>query len=109
MAKALKSETIPRAAPLSFTGSTQRIWPTFSRPNEVFWLRALLATMGATLLLMVWMVVLMWYVVGLVSFGLFFFIPRLTGRFRRQRRIEAQRHRELVEAMASRPPTPTTH
>ncbi|MDA8070754.1 MAG: hypothetical protein M0Z82_03945 [Actinomycetota bacterium] len=102
----LKSERIPRASAMSLTGSTQRIWPAFSRPGSAWWVRALLGSAGVFVLLMVWLLVFVWTVGGLICFGPLFFLSRARSRGRQYARVQAQRHRELVEALSSRPPTP---
>ena len=89
----LKSENVVVAAPMSFTGSSKRVWK-MTRSSNV-WLRWLvlipIALMGV---LVMWSFVAMWY----VCFGLILWPWRLIRRGSRKNKRDALRHAELLEA-----------
>ena len=103
--KPLRSEQMSRASSRSFSGSLSRIWPMFSRPDSSWWVRALLGAVGMWVMFGVWGFLAMGYLVTLMVSPLGLVGSRLVGRHRRYRKLEAQRHREVVEALQGRPGT----
>lgn len=87
----MKSEKIVVQAPMSYTGSAKRLWRITDRSVAVRWLvmipLALLLIAGA------WVAVSGWYIV----FGLLMAPYRLIRRGSRKRRLDDQRHREVIE------------
>ena len=89
----LESERLSKAAPMSFTGSAERIWRpiVWDRNPAVKWL---LAVPTALLLVgLVWLLVAGWYVL----FGILVIPFRLIRRGSRKRKIEDTRHRESLD------------
>lgn len=84
----MKSEQIVIEAPMSFIGSTKRLWRLSE--NVVIRLLVLLP-----LIFMVWMVVACWYAL----FGLLLVPYRLIRRGQRKRKLDEARHRELLAAV----------
>lgn len=74
-------------APMSYTGSARRI-RHYLHPLLVW------VPLGLPLTLLAWAVVTCWYLV----FGLLLAPYRMVRRGGRRRKIEAARHREIVEA-----------
>lgn len=95
----LASEKMLMSSKLSFSGSAKRLWPKMVPPTRTGWTKALMASVATLVILLVWVGVLLWYVIGLALFGIIFFPFRLLTRSRRKHRIEAARHRELLQAM----------
>lgn len=91
----LASEQVVVAAPLSFSGSAKRIWKMTDQENQ--WVRYLLMVVAATLIVMAWGVVLVWYCI----FGLLLVPYRLIRRGGRKEKKRALQHREQLEALAS--------
>jgi hypothetical protein len=91
----LDSEEVVLAAPMSFTGSAQRLWKlTRSVPANAWASVAVYA--GVILLIGVaWMFVLCWY----GFFGLLLVPYRLIRHGQRKRRREDLRHREMLTMM----------
>jgi hypothetical protein len=100
----LDSEKVVVAAPFSFAGSAQRIWPYFKRRADdarqgdeamdavmaVLWL-----ALGITLITVAWTGVLCWYTI----FGIWVIPYRLIRRSQRKRQVENLRQRELLAAL----------
>jgi hypothetical protein len=75
MTRKLASEKVIVSAPLSFSGSAQRIWKITDVENPIA--KFALALIAITLIMCAWMFVLCWYFVMYILFGVFFFIFRL--------------------------------
>lgn len=91
----LTSEQMALASPMSFHGAAARIW-RLHHASESQWARAGLVALALTLIALAWIVIAAWYVL----WGLLFvvFVPyRLVRRGQRKRRMEAARHREVLE------------
>ncbi len=91
----LRSESMVVQAPFSLTGSAKRIWNLL--PQNPWW-RLGLATPALALIAVAWTFIIGWY----CFFGLLlvpFWIFRRGGR---RRKLEQQRHRELMAAMYGR-------
>ena len=97
MSHQLASEKVVVSAPLSFSGSAQRIWKITNVENPIA--KVALALIAITLITGAWMFVLCWYFVMYVLFGVFFFIFRLFTRSRRRSRQDKLRHREVLDAI----------
>lgn len=100
MSRQLASEKVVVSAPLSFSGSAQRIWKITNVENPI--LKIILALLAITLIAGAWMFVIMWYFVMYVLFGVFFFIFRLFTRSRRKNKRDKLRHREVLNAIDQR-------
>lgn len=100
MSRQLASEKVVVSAPLSFSGSAQRIWKITNVENPIA--KVTLATLAITLTIGAWMFVLCWYFVMYVLFGVFFFIFRLFTRSRRKNKRDRLRHREVLDAIEQR-------
>ncbi|MGB3009297.1 MAG: hypothetical protein WBB33_02995 [Candidatus Saccharimonadales bacterium] len=98
MSRQLASEKVIVPAPLSFSGSAQRIWKITNVENPIA--KIALALLAITLIACAWMFVLCWYFVMYVLFGVFFFIFRLFTRSRRKSKQDKLRHREVINAIA---------
>lgn len=88
-----KSERIVVAAPMSYAGSAQRVWK-LTRITENVWLRAVLGALAVVLVALAWVVVTLWYVL----FSLLLLPYRLIRRGQRKRKVDAARHREMLDA-----------
>ena len=97
MSRQLASEKVVVSAPLSFSGSAQRIWRITNVENPIA--KVALALIAITLITGAWTFVLCWYFVMYVLFGVFFFIFRLFTRGRRRSRQDKLRHREVLDAI----------
>ena len=100
MSRQLASEKVVVSAPLSFSGSAQRIWKIANVENPIA--KFALALIAITLIIGAWMFVLCWYFVMYVLFGVFFFIFRLFTRSRRKNKRDKLRHREVLDAIEQR-------
>lgn len=100
MSRQLASEKVVVSAPLSFSGSAQRIWKITDVENPIA--KIALALLAITLIACAWMFVLCWYFVMYVLFGIFFFIFRLFTRGRRKNKRDRLRHREVLDAIEQR-------
>ena len=100
MSRQLASEKVVVSAPLSFSGSAQRIWKITDVENPIA--KIALALLAITLIACAWMFVLCWYFVMYVLFGIFFFIFRLFTRGRRKNKRDKLRHREVLDAIEQR-------
>ena len=98
MAKPLKSDQVVVSAPLSFAGSTQRIWKITRTDNSlVKWL--LLVPLALCLIVIAWVFVIMWYFIMYVLFGILFIPWRLWRRSVRKNKRDQLRHQEVLEAI----------
>ena len=97
MTRKLASEKVVVSAPLSFSGSAQRIWKITNVENPIA--KFALAMIAIALIMGAWMFVLCWYFVMYVLFGVFFFIFRLFTRSRRKNKRDKLRHREVLDAI----------
>jgi hypothetical protein len=106
----LPSERIVRSAPLSFDGSTRRLWRWLSpRASAAHgWPAAGWWTLLVTLLVLAWVLVLAWYCLVLVPLvPLVLFVPyRLMRRKQRTEHRNELQHRELMERGAGIGPAP---
>ena len=100
MSRQLASEQVVVSAPLSFSGSAQRIWKITDVENPIA--KFALALIAITLIMCAWMFVLCWYFVMYILFGVFFFIFRLFTRSRRKNKRDKLRHREVLDAIERR-------
>jgi len=100
MSRQLASEKVVVSAPLSFSGSAQRIWKITNVENPI--LKTVLGLIAITLIVCAWVFVVMWYFVMYVLFGVFFFIFRLFTRSRRKSKRDKLRHREVLDAINQR-------
>jgi hypothetical protein len=97
----LPSERVVLAAPMSFTGSAQRIWPLADRfaPACPGWragtLTALLYTGTLLAMIIAWAVILCWYFL----WGIWLIPYRVIRRGQRKRRRDELRHREMLAAI----------
>jgi hypothetical protein len=71
------------SAPMSFVGSTARIW-RLTRASTQAWARVLLGSLAVLLLPVAWVGVLAWYAVVFGLFGLFAIPFRLIRRGQRK-------------------------
>jgi hypothetical protein len=90
----LASEDIVVSAPMSYAGSAQRIMRLRRRANDRRELAAI-TTLAGTLVLIAWAVITVWY----LTWGILLVPYRVTRRGARKRKVEALRHRELMEAL----------
>jgi DUF1707 SHOCT-like domain len=87
----LASEDVIISAPMSYSGSAQRIMRLRRRARSDGELVAI-TVVAVSLVLIVWVFVTVWYLMWT-----FLLVPyRLVRRSARQRRVEALRHRELL-------------
>ena len=95
----LRSEKVVVSAPMSFAGSSERIWhlTEISGNTWVKWM--LLAPIALSLILAAWAVVAGWYFLMYVLFGLFFIPYRLVRRSQRKNKKNELQHRELLETI----------
>jgi hypothetical protein len=103
----LQSEKVVVAAPFSYVGSAQHIWPYFNRRADMAKQRseeakdAILAlswsTLGVLTIGLAWVGVTSWY----LTFGILVVPYRMIRRGQRKRKVEALRQRELLAAIAS--------
>jgi len=101
MSNKLASEKVVVSAPLSFAGSTQRIWRLADINNA--WLKwLLLVPLAICLIVFVWMFVVVWYFVMYVLFGILFIPWRLWRRSVRKNKRDQLRHQEVLESLGER-------
>ena len=100
MTRKLASEKVIVSAPLSFSGSAQRIWKITDVENPIA--KFALALIAMALIMGAWIFVLCWYFVMYILFGIFFFIFRLFTRGRRKSKRDKLRHREVLDAIEQR-------
>ena len=95
MSQNLKSDEIILSAPMSFTGSAQRIFKITEVNNRLLkWL--LLVPLALLLALTVWSFVLIWYLI----FGIWLIPYRLIRRSQRKAKRDRLRHQELLNAVS---------
>src|SRR5215468_2911208 len=96
----LASEHVVLSAPMSFTGSTRRIWRRWRPAAAVSrgWRKAAWWTLLWTLLILAWLAVLAWYFL----FGLLLVPYRIVRRVQRTGRRNQLRHAELAGQPPSR-------
>ena len=90
----LDSEEVVLAAPMSLTGSAQRLWK-LTRGHTNAWASATVYSSVILLIAVVWVIVLAWYCI----FGLWLVPYRLIRRGQRKRQREDLRHREMLTMM----------
>ena len=100
MSRQLASEKVVISAPLSFSGSAQRIWKITNVDNPIA--KIALSLLAITLIAGAWVFVLCWYFIMYVLFGVFFFIFRLFTRSGRKNKRDKLRHREVLDAIEQR-------
>ena len=100
MTRKLASEKVVISAPLSFSGSAQRIWRITNVENPIA--KFALALIAMALIMGAWIFVLCWYFVMYILFRVFFFIFRLFTRGRRKSKRDKLRHREVLDAIEQR-------
>ncbi len=95
----LASEKVVISAPLSLTGSTQRIWKLTKIPTSTGAQVAVIVGV-IPLLLLAWTVVVAWY----IGFGILLVPYRLLrrGSRKRKRKRQALQHREMMDAIQQR-------
>ena len=87
-----ESENVVISAPMSFTGSAQRIFKITNTENQLIkWL--LLVPLAILITLSAWSFVLIWYVI----FGIWLIPYRLIRRSQRKAKRDRLRHQELLE------------
>lgn len=94
----LASEQVILAAPMSFVGSTRRLWRWLApraRAHAWYWGVPIWAILG-TLLLLAWVAIFVWYCL----FGAMLVPYRLVRRWQRHGKRDALRHREILTAVA---------
>jgi len=89
----LASEKVVVSAPMSFAGSTQRIWKLTSLGSPAA--KYGTVPLAVMLALLAWCLVLCWYCI----FGLLLVPYRLLRRGSRKRKIQGLQHREQLGAM----------
>lgn len=101
MSRKLDSENIVISSPLSFSGSSKRLWKLTYHDNLYLkWI--LLVPLAVLLICCAWTFVVFWYILMYGIFGVFFFIWRLFRRSSRQSKAEKLRHREILEQLEKR-------
>lgn len=97
MNEKLASEKVVISAPMSFTGSAQRIFKiTGTESALVKWL--LLVPLAVLLIVTAWSFVFIWYMI----FGIWLVPYRLIRRSQRRDKRDRLRHQELLEQAESR-------
>lgn len=94
----LASEKVIISSPLSFAGSSQRIWRMTSTENMLVKL-LLLVPIALCLIAAAWIFVIGWYILMYVVFGIFFIPFRLWRRGARKNKRDQLRHQEVLEAI----------
>lgn len=98
MINKLASEKVVISAPLSFAGSTQRIWKITESDSEVLkWL--FLVPIALSLIFVALTMVTVWYFVMYVLFGILFIPYRLWRRGSRKNKRNELRYREVLDAI----------
>lgn len=90
-----ESEKVVVSAPMSFAGSTQRIWRMTEVGSSAA--KAALIPLAVILLVLAWSIILCWYCI----FGLLLVPYRLLRRGSRKRKVAALQHREQLSALAN--------
>lgn len=88
-----RSEDIVIAAPLSFTGSAERIWKIVQSDN--IFVKMVLVIVALIFVSMAWFFILLWYLI----FGILLVPYRLIRRSQRKQKRDKLRHRELLNAL----------
>lgn len=88
----LKSERVILETPMSFAGSAKRIWRLSDKPLIKY-------TVLLFLIAMAWMIVVCWYFLIYIVFGLLFIPWRILRRAQRGNKQRKLQHRELLEAI----------
>ena len=89
-----KSDSVVISAPMSFTGSAQRIFKITNVDNQLIkWL--LLVPIAILLTITAWSFVLIWYII----FGIWLIPYRLIRRSQRKAKRDRLRHRELLDQL----------
>jgi len=100
MSEKLASEKVVISAPLSFAGSSQRIWKITETDNAALkW--AALIPIALCLVFAAWMIVAVWYFIMYILFGVLFIPFRLWRRGSRRNKRDELRHREVLDAIQS--------
>ena len=86
----LTSADVVVSAPMSFTGSAQRIWHITS--GRYGWAYAGMVTLAISSITVAWAAVLTWYLI----FGLLLVPYRIIRRGQRKQKLEQIRHQELM-------------
>lgn len=86
----LPSANVVIAAPMSFAGSTTRLWRITAHGHGIT--RALLVVVTLLAVVVAWAAVLCWY----AMFGIWLIPYRMMRRGQRKRRVERLRHAELL-------------
>lgn len=86
----MKSEQIVVSAPMSFDGSTRRLWKLTENEPKWLWVPMVVVAIGTA-----WCAIVLWY----MAFGLMLVPYRLLRRGSRKRKVEAERHREMMQAI----------
>jgi hypothetical protein len=94
LAAELQSEKIVVAAPMSFAGSSIRIWK-LTRLSDQTPARIGLGALAVLLIALAWVLVLAWY----MTWGLLLVPYRVIRRGSRKRKREALQHREMMAAI----------
>lgn len=94
----LASEKVTISSPLSFAGSSQRIWRITSTENVLVKL-LLLVPIALCLIAAAWMFVIAWYILMYVIFGIFFIPFRFWRRGVRKNKRDQLRHQEVLETI----------
>ncbi|MFW6033825.1 MAG: hypothetical protein ACOC9R_01710 [bacterium] len=93
-----RSDRMSVAAPLSYTGSKQRLWNIGRDAHPALRWSVLVPLLVAAIIL-VWTVVTVWYMV----FGLLLVPYRLIRRGSRKKKLDDRRHREMLDTIDRRP------
>ena len=93
--RTLKSERVVVSAPMSFSGSRQRIWNITTRRSTLGTIS--LGSLAVLLIVIAWTVVLSWY----CCFGLLLVPYRVVRRGQRKNRRQTLQHREQLAALES--------
>jgi hypothetical protein len=93
---ALASERVVAAAPMSFTGSAQRIWHITQ--GRAGWPAAGFGALAVLAITVMWAVILVWYTI----FGLWLVPFRIMRRGQRKQLRAELRHRELMATITER-------
>ena len=91
MSDFLKSEQIVVSAPMSFHGAFFRAWK-LTRISSQSWTKIITIPLTLILIICWWALIVVWYFV----FGLLLVPYRLIRRSSRKRKLDNQRHRELL-------------
>ncbi len=95
----LASEKVILSSPMSFVGSTARLWRLTSLSSNVWIKWLLLMPPTIALGLLAWSFVFCWYSI----FGIFVIPWRLFRRSQRKDKMRALQHREMLQAVKVRP------